>query len=189
MVGSEDGSGMIGFLALAAAPAVVGVAAGHLGGGRLTALAGRVHAIWLLWIAVVLQAVHTYLHPAGWLLAVVFGVVLSWFVANLVLWPTTLRWPGGVILTGGLLNGVALAANGRMPYTRWAADVAGVAPGAATAKNGPATGTPRLPWLVDTVPVPWLGKIVSLGDLLIGVGVAVLIAAAMRLHDVKAARR
>jgi hypothetical protein len=177
---------VVGFLALAAMPAAVGVGAGYLSGGRLTALAGQLHAIWLLWIAVLLQVVHTYFHSTGWLLAAAFGVVLSWFVANLVRWPAALRWPGAVILTGGLLNGVALAANGRMPYTRWAADVAGVAPGAATAKNAPASGGTRLPWLVDTMPVPWLGKIVSVGDVLIGVGVAVLIAAAMRLHHAEA---
>lgn len=58
--------------------------------------------------------------------------------------------------------------------------VAGLAPARETPKNVPAGTDTMLGWLADVVPVPPLRTVVSVGDLLLALGVAVLVAALMR---------
>jgi len=88
------------------------------------------------------------------------------------------------VAAGGLLNGVAIAANGRMPYSAWAATRAGLGGGQQTARNVAATHATRLLPIGDVIPVPPLHAVFSIGDVLICLGIATMIIAAMRNHPV-----
>jgi hypothetical protein len=46
----------------------------------------------------------------------VFAIVLGWLAINLPGWPAVIRVAGLAIVLGAALNGVVIAANGRMPY-------------------------------------------------------------------------
>jgi Family of unknown function (DUF5317) len=120
-------------------------------------------------------------------LAGTFAVAVGWLVVNALRWPPALR-PGALaVAAGGLLNGVAIAANGRMPYSAWAAARAGLGVGHQTARNVPATHATRLLPIGDIVPIPLLHAVFSIGDVLICLGIAAMIIAAMRNHRVPGA--
>jgi hypothetical protein len=118
------------------------------------------------------------------LLAVVFVLVLVWLAVNVRGWPAATRVAASVIALGAGLNGLVIAANGRMPYATAPAVRAGVSPGATTAKNEPARSGSRLGVLSDGIPVAALHAVVSPGDVLISVGGCVVIALAMRRKSV-----
>src|SRR5262249_3727040 len=114
------------------------------------------------------------------MLALVFMTVAAWMAVNIRSSTPFMRVGVVAILLGAVSNGVAIAANGRMPYSLTAAAAAGLPAEMVTPKNGPSDRNRRLAFLGDGVPVPPLGQVVSPGDLLIGLGAAVAIAAAMR---------
>ncbi len=178
------------FVLLTIAPPLLGVAAGYLLGGRLAGFRGlRIRALWLLWMAAGVQLLQY--ESAGArrfteetlgvpMLALVFGLVLAWFAVNLPHWPGALRVAGVVVVLGAVLNGVAIAANGRMPYDPAAVAAVGLPAGIETPKNVPADAHTRLAGLGDVIPVPGLRKVVSAGDLLIAAGAAAFVALVMR---------
>ncbi|RJL30902.1 DUF5317 family protein [Bailinhaonella thermotolerans] len=176
---------MPGFLVLAGVPVVAGVVAGFWRGGSLDGIAGGFRGLWLLWLAVGTQVAHAYLGGGAAFLALTFLIVLGWVAVNLAGFSPGMRGGAGLVLGGAVMNGVAIAVNGAMPYSAWAAEVIGLPAGSATAKNEPETAGTRLMFLADVIPVPGLQKIVSLGDVAISVGSALLIAAAMRRHPRK----
>ena len=169
---------------------VIGMVAGRLLGGRLANLATiRLRALWLLWLAAGVQAAQFSLVPVRTfvqdrlgipMLAIVFAVVAVWLALNLRPAPAALRLAVAVILAGAALNAIVIALNGRMPYSVAAARTAGLREGAVNPKNAPAGAGTRLAALGDVIPVPPLRKIVSPGDLLIILGAAATVAAAMR---------
>ncbi|OXM59677.1 DUF5317 family protein [Amycolatopsis vastitatis] len=184
---------MLAFLALAVAPIPAGIAAGQLTGGRLSVLAEQFRHLWLLWSAVSIQflqtaspdirhAVEAALHVP--MVLVVSAVGVWWLVLNLVRWARGMRLAGLLVLAGGLANAVAMGVNGRMPYSAAAAKMIGLAPGAATPKNQPATGDSRVMFLADVIPLSWLHKIVSIGDVVILTGTFLLVLTAMRVKEV-----
>jgi Family of unknown function (DUF5317) len=96
------------------------------------------------------------------------------------------RVPGLLVVAGGcLLNLAVIAANGAMPVSLAAARRAHAAIDLAALTRDPRhvllTGDTRLPFLGDVIGVPLPGRpeVVSPGDLLCGVGVAVLVVAAL----------
>ena len=105
-------------------------------------------------------------------------------LAVLVVLLGNVRTPGvWFAVAGSALNLIAILANGgRMPASAEAYAVLGwTIPD--TFANVAHPVEPALPWLTDVVPLPaWLPftNVVSVGDLLIGAGIAVAIAAAMR---------
>ena len=113
------------------------------------------------------------------------GLALAWLLRNLAV-------PGiGCVMAGGLSNFVAIAANGgRMPVdpnllarVRGAAYVSALAAGRVTSNSSLADHHTRLPWLTDQIPIPppWpLPTVLSVGDLLIALGVIWLIARGMQ---------
>lgn len=180
---------------LVLAPLAAGVLAGYALGGRLRGLAGTpIRAPWLLWFAAGLQLVYFRWHGLrapleSWLgvpLTVpVFGLVGTWVLVNLPRRPRPVQLAAGLILLGGAMNATVIAANGRMPYSTSAVPVVEApadvqAKALASAKYVPAGERTGLRGLGDDIPVAPLGKIVSLGDLVLLTGVAALIAAAMR---------
>lgn len=185
---SSRGVAVVAFYVLCLLPVAVGLAVGYLRGGRLVHLAGRFRLMWLLWLAAAVQACQ-YFAPAvrGFFdrmglspLWVVFGLGLVWAVANLVRQEEVLRVALVLVFLGAAANGAAVLANGRMPYEPSAAEALGKPGNSETVKNVPATEGTRLRFLGDTIPLPVLAKIISVGDVAIGVGATTLIAAGMR---------
>lgn len=113
------------------------------------------------------------------------GLVIAWVARNLSI-------PGmACVMLGGLSNLVAIAANGgRMPVeanllaqTRGAAYVSALAAGRVTSNSSLADGHTNLRWLTDQilVPPPWpLPTVLSVGDVVIAIGVIWLIARGMQ---------
>jgi hypothetical protein len=167
------------FAILIAAPPLAGVVLGYLSGGRLSALRTiPVTASWLVWLAAAAQLAQ-YRVPAlhGPLtLVVVFGAVLAWLAINLPRRPAALRIAGVLIVLGAALNGLAIAANGRMPYTAAAAT-------GETPKNVAATEQTRAAFLGDTIPLDALHALISPGDILIGGGTCAFVLSAMRRRE------
>jgi hypothetical protein len=172
-------------------PLAAGVLAGYACGGRLRELVRtRIRAVWLLWAAAGIQfvqfempAVRTALGIP--LLVPVFGLVAAWLLVNLPGRTRAVRLAVALILVGGGMNAAAIAANGRMPYSVAALQSAQVTPdqrarGERSPKHVAADDRTRLLWLGDVIPVRPLGKVVSLGDLVLLAGVSALLAAAMR---------
>lgn len=172
---------MVGLVGLVLAPVLVGVVAGYAAGGRLSTMAGRLRALWLLWAAVAAQVGQFYLDGARVpLLVAVYALVLGWLILNLRGWTPAMRVAVGIVLLGLAFNAAAIAANGRMPYSPRAAAQVGIPAGETTAKNEPANQDTRLAVLGDVIPVTAVRKVISIGDVFIALGGAALIAAAMR---------
>jgi len=171
---------------------IVGVALGFPLGGRVQAL-GQLRLRWnvLIFIALAVQILTftplnplpSSLVPAAYVMS--NAVAALWVVRNLAL--------AGMpcVALGTLCNLAAIAANGgRMPVdaallarTRGQAFAEAVASGRMATNAVIADASTRLAWLTDrlVLPPPLPSPAVwSLGDLLIGVGVAWLIAAGMR---------
>ncbi|MET9037720.1 DUF5317 family protein [Streptomyces mirabilis] len=176
-------------LILFGGPVAAGTAAGYLSGGRLRRLLGvRLRRLWLLWLASAMQVAQlatarlpsaTGHHLRAPLLVVAFSLALLWLVVNARgrTWP--LKTGVGLALTGAVLNALPIAVNGRMPYSLFAAAVAGLPAGSQTAENVPAGRGTRLLALGDTIPVPPLHAVVSIGDVLLAIAAALLVATAM----------
>ena len=162
---------------------VLGVAVGYLGGGRLRRLADvHLSRVWLLVVAFSAQALLNCLTAAGvrtgavgTALLVASQVALVGFVwANRVL-------PGMLLVAVGFgLNAVVIVANGAMPVSGEAiATLTSEPVDIAVGKHRLLEAGDRLPWLADVLPVPVLRQVVSIGDVVLAVGVAVLVAAPM----------
>ena len=172
---------------LFAIPVVAGVAAGYAAGGSLRNLvATRFRALWLLWAVAAAQFADVIPAARTWVFVATFAVAVGWLVVNALQWPPALRYGALAVAAGGLLNGVAITANGRMPYSTWAASKAGLGAGLQTARNVAATHATRLLPIGDIIPVPPLHAVFSIGDMLICLGIATLIIAAMRNRPVSA---
>ena len=175
-------------IALLLSPVAAGVLAGYAARGSLAGfLRFKLRALWLLWLAVLVQICELYgqaLGP-GWrlpTLGVTYALSGTWLGINLPGRPLAMKAAVGTALAGGLANGVAIAVNGRMPYLPAAARAAGVAPSAATPKNVPAAPGTHLIVLGDIVPVGLLHTVISVGDVLIILATVALIAATMRMQ-------
>jgi hypothetical protein len=181
---------MFHLMILLLTPVLVGVVAGYAAGGRLANIATvRLRALWLLWSAAAIQAAQYHLPPLRRfiqddigvpMLAIVFAVVLGWVALNLARWPRPMQLAAGLIVLGAIVNGLAIAANGRMPYARQAAVRAHISATVTGPKHQPADDATRLAFLGDVIAVPPLGKVISAGDLLIAVGVGAAVAMALR---------
>jgi len=113
------------------------------------------------------------------------GLAIAWLARNLVI-------PGiACMMVGGLSNFLAIVANGgRMPVepnllaqTRGADYVRALAAGLVTSNSSLADSNTHLRWLTDLIliPPPWpLPTVLSVGDVLIALGVIWLIVKAMR---------
>jgi hypothetical protein len=166
--------------------ALVSLVVGKLLGGRLTALGEtKIAATWLVFTAIGLQMVAFPWSFLPWttpstVARAIWLVSFAMLVAMLVL-NRALR--GALIIAGGLVcNLVAVVANhGLMPVLPQALHTAGDK--YHVHNNSIQVVRPHLGFLVDRWAAPhWLplGNVFSVGDVLIGVGTIVAIAAAMR---------
>lgn len=155
---------------------VIAVLASWVRGGRLHRVAhAEIRAGWVLFVGVAIQlgvdvAAGRGLLPdagiAGWSLLLSSQVlVVAFLLANR-------RLPGVWLVAAGLaLNALVIAANRAMPVDPAAIAAIGLE-GAAVppGKHTLLTADTRLPWLADVIPVSWLRSIISVGDLVLAVG-------------------
>jgi Family of unknown function (DUF5317) len=182
-------------LTLLILPVLVGLAAGWLAGGRpMRLLDTPLRALWLVWIAVLIQLALSYVpaarqlveHDLGvpMLLPIYLGIGL-WLAINLPGRAWSVRLGIALLLTGGAMNGLAILANGRMPFSVPAARHAGLSDAKIFAADLPkavsATQATRLAWLGDIIPVRPIHAVMSAGDVVIIVGIVLVVAAGMRL--------
>lgn len=170
---------------------LVGLIAGRLLGGRVERLAG-LELRWkglaltglLVQLALFSRTISASVGAAGpWIYVGSTGAVLLFVLANL-------RLPGfWLIAIGSLANLLAIVVNGGyMPTSAAALTVAGLEP-AVGYSNSVVLSDPALAPLTDVLAMPsWmpLANVFSVGDLLIGVGVALALVWGMRLpveHD------
>jgi hypothetical protein len=88
------------------------------------------------------------------------------------------RLPGMLLADLGVaLNLLVIVVNGAMPVSAIAARQAGIetAPSSVALKHERMTDTTALPWLGDVVPLPVVGEVLSIGDLLLAAGIARLV--------------
>ncbi|HEV2754183.1 MAG TPA: DUF5317 domain-containing protein [Actinomycetota bacterium] len=164
---------------------LAGVAA-RLRGGSLHELAETTFR-WtpVLVAGLVVQLVFVYWDPE-WLgetggLAVVLAsnaAVATWLFANRTL-------PGLTLAGAGMaLNVLVIAANGAMPVLERSAEAAGVTRSLedASLKHEPLDEDTALPWLGDAIPVPPFKEVLSVGDVVLALGLARVVDARMMAH-------
>lgn len=177
------------------APLACGILAGYALGGRLRQFTtARIRAVWLPWLATVLQFVQFRVtglrvniesHTHVSLMVPIFGLVYAWVVINLRGRPRPVRIAAAAILVGGVMNAAVIAANARMPYSQSAVraahqSVEQKAKADRSPKHVAMDATTKLAWLGDMIPVPPIQMVISVGDIVLLLGVAGLIATAMR---------
>ena len=159
-----------------------------LTGGHLKRLATiEVRHLWLPFIAVGLQLWITTLAPNGdrTLYAAIhiatYALIAAFVISNRHL-------PGvAVIAAGALLNGAVIVINGGvMPAAQSAQRIAGMTIKAGF-NNSAHLAHPHLLWLGDVIPVPGpLPNVLSVGDVVVFVGLVVLLHRVCRRPDVLA---
>ena len=121
-----------------------------------------------------------------------FGEVVIWFVAlpdpfpALALGAAHLiigtffflnrRLAGSVLAAAGMtLNVIAITANGAMPVSRAAAEIAGKTQAARGPKHEWLTPSSELPWLTDVFAIPNAQLVFSVGDVVLWAGIALFV--------------
>lgn len=170
------------------AAALLCVVSVPLTGGRL----GRLGELRFRWggavlAALALQVVITTLVPAGSEELNKLLHVASYVVAGACIWANRHIFGLPLLALGAALNSLAIALNGGvMPASARAMELAGLPLPEDFANSGP-VADPKLLAFGDVIPVPgpWpLGNVVSVGDLLIVAGLAVILHhAARRVPD------
>ncbi len=148
--------------------------------GRSLAPLAHIHLrrSWVIWSSVLLQLPIT-LIPDFPTIAGQVVHMFSFALAGVFVWSNR-HLPGELVIAGGgLMNLIAIAANGgTMPASAWAWRVAGLpAPTDAFGNSSPVPSA-RLPWLGDVfaVPASWpFSNVFSAGDLVIIVGLTYLV--------------
>lgn len=170
---------------------VAGLAVGIARGGRPRSFRGlTLHRPAVIWAAIALQLLLG-LGPARSLPeAARFGVVATsyalaggWVALNAARHRGVGRAAFAVLAAGWLLNVAAILPNGGMPVSLAAYDAAGLPAGEAVSeghlwKHVAATGDTTLRVLGDVIPVAPLRAVISIGDVLLLVGIAMLVATA-----------
>ena len=163
---------------------VAGVVAGLVLGGRLERLA----TVRLRWVPLAIAglAVQVALFTdAGWTLAgsIAPAIYVASTAAVLVVVLANLRVPGVALVAAGAFSNLAaiIANGGSMPADPAALASLGLRAGGAT--NSVVLADPALRPLTDVFALPaWLplANVFSIGDVLIGLGIAIAVAASMR---------
>ncbi len=164
-----------------------GVALGYLRGGRLRHLSDLDLRASLVLVAALGLQLGAGLAPEGWRFPITvcsYAAVAAWLVVNA--WGRTrqLRVALGLLAAGWLLNLAAIVPNGGMPVSLHAAREVGahahidVTEGNLY-KHVPASGETALPWLGDVVPVSALGSVISVGDVVMFLGLVLALGSGM----------
>jgi hypothetical protein len=162
-------------LVMAVGAAVVAI----LRGGSLDSLAATVlRWRWLLVAGFGAQIVFDLWSPAWMTPRRALLVVVLSYLAILAFIALNRRLPGVLLADLGLaLNLTVIVVNGAMPVSLGAARAAGLppVPRAAGIKHERLSRSTVLPWLADVVPVPVVGTVISMGDIVLACGIARLV--------------
>jgi hypothetical protein len=163
-------------------------------GGQFQRLAEvRLRWTWLIIAALGVQVLITEI-DLGVPKAVLIGLHLATYgAAGVAIWANR-ELPGLVVIgAGALLNGVTIALNdGTLPANQHALVTAGLADPTEAFANSGVVAHPVLPWFGDIMATPsWLPfrNVISIGDLLILVGAAILIHGVTRTVPARAVTR
>lgn len=178
---------IVGLVVLAA------VVVGWVRGGRLSNLSHvRLTASWLVVIGFLAQLVLVWLTGRAGeegvrglpLLVVSQLALLGFFWANRLL-------PGmPTIFAGFAMNAAVILANGAMPVSRAALTaVSGLSQTVAEGKHRLLVPGDPLPWLADVIPLPLLRTVVSVGDVVLAAGIAILVTNLMTWRPASGGRR
>jgi hypothetical protein len=152
--------------------AVVAVLIGIARGGSLSSLAAtKVKWLWLIYAGVLLQVAGalTLSGDTGLVIVLVSNAVIAAFLL------ANLRLPGMALAAVGLvLNVLVIATNGAMPVSTEVIEATG---GSDTEEIGGLkherlTDDTRFAFLGDVIAVPGLREVLSLGDVLLALGIA-----------------
>ncbi len=171
-----------------------GIALGCVAKGRLRAL-GRLRFRAFTCLAVALGAqLALPVVPDRWRLVLVLGsysVTGAWLMLNARRRPVGVRWGFLLVAAGWFLNLLPVASNGEMPVsahaTRQVTHHSGNRWQANLDKHELVVDGARFRWLGDVIPVRPLKSVVSVGDLVMAVGIATTVAAAMAQREESAA--
>jgi hypothetical protein len=84
--------------------------------------------------------------------------------------------PGLLLAAAGmLLNVIVITANGGMPVSEQAAEIAQMPITEIGIKHELLTDQTRLPWIADVIPVPVVHRVISAGDIFLMSGIALLV--------------
>lgn len=161
------------------AAAVLAILSVPLTGRSLAPLAHiHIRRSWVVWASMLLQLPITLIPGFPSLLGQVVHM-LSFALAGVFVWSNR-HLPGELVIAGGgLMNLIAIAANGgTMPASAWAWRVAGFAPPTDSFGNSSPVPSARIPWLGDVFAVPanWpFSNVFSAGDVVIIVGLTYLV--------------
>jgi hypothetical protein len=163
-------------------------------GGRFQHLA----EVRLRYTALIIAALGVQVLITGVTLGVPNGVLVAlhlatYAAAGLAIWANR-QLPGLVVIgAGALLNGVTIALNrGTLPANAHALVTAGLADPTEPFANSGVVAHPILPWLGDIMATPsWLPfrNVISIGDIVILIGAAVLIHGVTRTLPARAVTR
>jgi Family of unknown function (DUF5317) len=171
----------------------IGIVVGLVRGGRVANLADMKFEWPLVALAGLVAQVALFSEPIGTLLGTAGPVLyVASSLAVLVVVLRNRRLPGlRLVAAGAILNLVAIVANrGYMPADRAALELAGLDPTSGFS-NSVVTNSPALGPLTDIFALPaWMpfANVFSLGDVLIGLGIVLAIAAGMSGRDAREAR-
>lgn len=149
-----------------------------LRGGSLDNLAATKFGwTWILVVSLGLQVAAELSLPSETARPVIAGVLVVTYGGAALFLALNRKLPGMIVAAAGLaLNAIVISVNGAMPVSRWAARVAGAPEltdmGAKHEIAGPGT---VLPFLSDVIPIPNTLLVVSIGDVILAIGVAILV--------------
>jgi hypothetical protein len=145
----------------------------------------RLRGVWLIWVAAALQFLRI-TEPHGTVsvlryhrgivpVALIWALGVAFVAVNLRRRPTGVRIGLGLLASGFTLNSVAIAVNGGMPFSAWAARRAGFSEqfiAEASVRYVQTSRHTTLLLLADLIPVPGLKMVVSVGDLVMFVAIS-----------------
>ncbi|MFZ0015386.1 MAG: DUF5317 domain-containing protein [Acidimicrobiia bacterium] len=170
----------------------IALAIAILRGGRLVNLGDiELRAWWLLFLALGLQFATRFI-PDGEMAWVGVAMVLLSFALLMIMVVLNRSKPGMWIAgLGVLMNFIVIAANGGMPVLAGAAEVASGFTVAdpdlsGTFKHVPLDATSHLTFFADVIPLRFagVGEVISLGDILLALGLGVFLE-----HELRRPRR
>jgi hypothetical protein len=168
----------------------LGLIVGFLARGTLNGLKDlHFRIVWILFLSVLVgllplfgDSLNSHRHAFQ---LISYAGVLAFLVVNILTSRSEVRAGMLVITTGWALNFIVIAANHGMPLSRWAYAASGQA-GRITQGSGGfyrivvAGPHTKLLRLGDVIPVKPYSVVVSIGDIFLILGIAIVIAAAMR---------
>ncbi len=175
---------------------VVGTVFGRASGGRLVRLGSwRPSRLAVLASALGLQLPLVLLPPMWRSFALVLSLSLlgAWFIANCCTADRRLRVGLGALALGFAMNSLCIAANGAMPVSAAALRASGlpmriVQSFGNHAKHQVSARSTRLLWLGDSIGIRFLHAVISLGDVLMLVGIASTVALLMLAPEANAGK-